>query len=147
MDAALVDSNILLRLTQPAHPEYAITSAAVAKLIKQDIDLCIVPQNLVEFWAVATRPSANKGGLGMKPDAVDGEMNRLRSLFHLLEGAAGIVDRWQKLVKQYQVSGKQVHDAHLVAAMQVYGLQKILTFNGDDFTRYPAITVLNPADV
>jgi predicted nucleic acid-binding protein len=63
----------------------------------------------------------------------------------LLEGAAGIADSWQRLVKQYQVSGKQVHDAHLVAAMQVYGLQKILTFNGDDFKRYPGVTVLNPA--
>jgi len=40
-----------------------------------------------------------------------------------------------------------VHDAHLVAAMQVYGLQKILMFNGDDFKRYPRITVLNPASV
>jgi predicted nucleic acid-binding protein len=147
MDTALVDSNILLRLTQPAHPEFSVTSAAVAKLLWQDVDLCIVPQNLVEFWAVATRPSGNRGGLSMEPDAVDGEMNRLRSLFHLLEGAAGIADGWQRLVKQHQVSGKQVHDAHLVAAMQVYGLQKILTFNGDDFRRYPGITVLNPADV
>jgi predicted nucleic acid-binding protein len=147
MEASLVDSNILLRLTQPAHPEYAVTSAAVAKLLKQNTDLCVVPQNLVEFWAVASRPSANRGGLGMKPDAVDGEMQRLRSLFHLLEGAQGIADSWQQLVKLHQVSGKQVHDAHLVAAMQVYGLQNILTFNGEDFKRYPGIMVINPVDV
>ncbi len=83
----------------------------------------------------------------MKLDAVDRELNRLRSLFHLLEGAAGIADSWQRLVTQYQVSGKQVHDAHLVAAMQVYGVRTILTFNGDDFRRYPGITVVNPASV
>ncbi len=147
MDAALVDSNILLRLTQPAHAESSVTSPAVAKLLTQNVDLCIVPQNLVEFWAVATRPSANRGGLGFEPDAVDNEMKRLRSLFHLLEGAVGTADRWQWLVKQYQVGGKQVHDAHLVAAMQVYGLQKILTFNSDDFKRFPGITVINPAHV
>jgi len=40
-----------------------------------------------------------------------------------------------------------MHDAHLVAAMQVYGLRTILTFNGDDFKRYPRIFVLNPASV
>jgi predicted nucleic acid-binding protein len=139
-----VDSNILLRLSQPAHAEYSMASGAVDKLLLQNFDLCIVPQNLIEFWAVATRPSANRGGLGIKPDAVDGEMKRLRSLFHLLEGGAGIADNWQRLVKQHQVSGKQVHDAHLVA--QVYGLQESLTFNGD-FKRYPDITVLNPASV
>ncbi len=83
----------------------------------------------------------------MKPDAVDGEMNRLRSLFHLPEGATGIADGWQRLVQKHQISGKQVHDAHLVAAMQVYWLQKILTFDGNDFTRYSGITVLNPDQV
>ncbi len=83
----------------------------------------------------------------MKTDDVDREMNRLRSLFHLLEGAAGIADSWQRLVKQHQVTGTQVHDAHLVAAMHVYGLQKILTFNGDDFKRYSGIMVINPASV
>jgi len=36
-------------------------SAAVAGLRQRNIDLCIVPQNLVEFWAVATRPVANNG--------------------------------------------------------------------------------------
>jgi predicted nucleic acid-binding protein len=147
MDAALVDSNILLRLSQPEHADYLIASAAVDELLIENVDLCVVPQNLVEFWAVATRPSASRGGLGMKLDAVDRELNRLRSLFHLLEGAAGIADSWQRLVTQYQVSGKQVHDAHLVAAMQVYGVRTILTFNGDDFRRYPGITVVNPASV
>lgn len=147
MDAALADSNILLRLAQPAHPEHSVTAAAITKLIRQGFDLCVVPQNLVEFWAVATRPRASRGGLGMKLDAVESELNRLRSLFHLLEGTAGIADSWQRLVKLHQVSGKQVHDAHLVAAMQVYGVQNILTFDGDDFKRYPGITVLNPAQL
>jgi len=147
VESCLVDSNILLRLSQPAHAEYSMASGAVDKLLLQNFDLCIVPQNLIEFWAVATRPSANRGGLGMKPDAVDVEMKWLRSLFHLLEGGAGIADNWQRLVKHHQVSGKQVHDAHLVAAMQVYGLQRLLTFNGGDFKRYPGITVLNPASV
>ncbi len=97
MDAALVDSNILLRLSQPEHADYLIASAAVDELLIENVDLCVVPQNLVEFWAVATRPSASRGWLGMKLDAVDRELNRLRSLFHLLEGAAGIADSWQKV--------------------------------------------------
>jgi len=31
--------------------------------------------------------------------------------------------------------------------MQVYSVTAILTFNGNDFKRYPGITVLNPANV
>jgi predicted nucleic acid-binding protein len=49
------------------------------------------------------------------------------------------------LVGTHLVSGKQAHDAHLVAVMLVYAVTDILTFNIADFRRYPGITVLDPA--
>src|ERR1022692_2783049 len=53
--AALIDTNILLRLLQPQHSQSSIAATAVAELCEQRADLCIAPQNLVEFWVVATR--------------------------------------------------------------------------------------------
>ena len=40
------------------------------------------------------------------------------------------------LVIDYRVSGVQVHDARLVAAMLAHGVTHILTFNTADFARY-----------
>lgn len=48
---------------------------------------------------------------------------------------------------QRSVSGANVHDARLVAAMNVNGLTSIVTFNVDDFQRYPGIRVLHPREV
>jgi predicted nucleic acid-binding protein len=141
----LADSNILLRVAQPSHAHHAVALAALDKLLAQNFDLCIVMQNLVEFWAVATRPVASRG-LGMSSAIALNEMRKLRSIFYLLDGAVGIADVWTKLVADQLVSGKQAHDAHL-AAMGVYGVQQLLTFNGDDFKRYPGITVLNPVQL
>jgi predicted nucleic acid-binding protein len=146
MDSALVDTNVLLRLLQPAHVHYPLASSAIAGLRQQNFDLCIVPQNLVEFWVVATRPLAGNG-LGMSPLMIAGEIRGLRNLFRLLEGAAGIADAWEKLVTRHLVSGKQAHDAHLVAAMNIHGVRRLLTFNGDEFKRYEAIEVIVPASV
>ena len=42
------------------------------------------------------------------------------------------------------VSGVQVHDTRLVAAMLVYKIPRILTFDADDFTRYTQIEILKP---
>jgi len=42
------------------------------------------------------------------------------------------------------VSGIQVHDARIVAAMLVHQVQAILTFDLDDFKRYPGIVVIHP---
>jgi predicted nucleic acid-binding protein len=38
-------------------------------------------------------------------------------------------------------------DARLVAAMNVHAITSILTFDVDDFKRYPGIRVLHPQDV
>lgn len=54
---------------------------------------------------------------------------------------------WRSLVARFQVSGKQVHDARLVAAMRVHGIRRILTFNVADFARYSdLITAVHPAE-
>lgn len=42
------------------------------------------------------------------------------------------------------VSGKNVHDAKLVAAMNVNGISHVLTFNEADFRRYAGIVIVRP---
>jgi len=142
----LVDTNVLLRLLQPEHAQYSITSTALAGLRRQECDLCIAPQNLVEFWAVATRP-VKENGLGLSPLITAGEIRVLRDLFRVLEGKPGIAEAWEKLVSGHLVSGKQAHDAHLVAVMKVHGVRRILTFNGADFRRYGSVEVIAPFSI
>ena len=43
---------------------------------------------------------------------------------------------WRRLVREAEVSGVQVHDARLVAWMQAYDINYILTLNPEDFRRY-----------
>jgi hypothetical protein len=52
-------------------------------------------------------------------------------------------------VLMFRVSGVQVHDARLVAAMKIHRVSHILTFNTDDFVRYApeGITAVDPATV
>ena len=75
--------------------------------------LCVAPQNVVEFWSVATRP-------------------------------VEVLQTWRRIVVSQSISGKQAHDAHLVAMMQVHSIPTILTFNDGHFKRFPGITALNP---
>ena len=51
------------------------------------------------------------------------------------------------LLVRYRVRGVQVHDARLAALMIANGVEEILTFDRNDFTRYREITVLHPADI
>jgi predicted nucleic acid-binding protein len=146
MPGVLLDTNILLRASDPGSPLYAVATEAVAQLLAGGEQLYITAQNLVEFWAVATRPvSAN--GLGWSVQKTRDEIDRLLAQFSLLEDSPAIFVNWLDLVSIHSVEGKATHDARLVAVMQSYGIVRLLTFNTDDFARYPHLTLLHPTEV
>ena len=141
----LLDTNILLRQTEPLHPHHAESVAAVDALHTAGQQLVIVPQVLYEFWSVATRPLA-QNGLGMSAVEARAELIAIQRLFRLLRDERAIYPIWEVLVTSIGVHGKQVHDARLAAAMQRHAITHILTFNTADFVRFPTITVLSPSD-
>jgi predicted nucleic acid-binding protein len=144
--AILIDANILLRLLQPHHPHCSLVERAVGTLRTRNEILNVTPQNLVEFWAVATRP-ASANGLGMAVENAAGELAFFKRLFTLLTETALVYQEWERLVSRHQVPGKNTHDAHIVAAMNVYRITRILTFDGQDFTRYSDIPAVHPTNV
>ena len=142
----MADTNLLLRSLQRPHPSYPIVSRAVEILFARGDDLHVAGQNLIEFWAVATR-RASENGLGLTTEETSRELVKLRQTFMPLPDTPDILTEWQQLVLKHQVAGKQAHDAHLVAAMLVHGIPHLLTFNTADFKRYVEITVVNPSDI
>ncbi|MDE0684684.1 MAG: hypothetical protein OXI63_17325 [Candidatus Poribacteria bacterium] len=76
-------------------------------------------------------------------------MQDLEMLFPLLPDSSTVYPMWRQLVVKYDVSGVQVHDARLVAAMIAHNVKHILTFNVTDFQRYTdeGIEVVNPGAV
>ena len=142
----LADTNILLRSAQPAHPMHSDAVRAVSVLISGGERVCVIPQNLIEFWAVATRP-VDKNGLGLTPAQSEAEVSKIESFLTVLPDGPAIYPEWRRLVIAHAVSGKQVHDTRLVAAMNVHKIANLLTFNVDDFKRFSGITLINPVSI
>src|SRR5256886_7065760 len=142
----LIDTNVLLRLAQPKNPDQREVRRALRVLRRRPDFLGITPQNLIEFWAVATRP-ASANGLDLTVDETARRIGKLKALFTLLPDSSDIFSEWEALVLQHQVLGKQAHDARLVAVMNVHKLTHLLTFNTTDFKRFTGITVISPTDV
>ena len=142
----LVDTNLLLRSVQSSHPMNSTASGSINSLLQQDEQLFIVPQIVIEFWCVATRP-ASANGLGLSIAETTQRVSAFRQALTLLPDIDGIFEKWERIVEDYQVAGKKVYDARLVAAMIVHDVSHILTFNTDDFKRFTEITVVNPHDI
>lgn len=143
--AVLLDTNVILRVFRPEDPRSAVVERALNTLWRRGEVLYIASQNIYEFWAVCTRP-AGENGLGLTAIQASAELGALKNLFNVLPELA-LLDEWEKLVIRYSVSGKNTHDARLVAAMKVHGIDSTLTFNIQDFSRYGEISVLDPLAV
>lgn len=142
----LCDTNILLRSIETDHPRFLETNEGIEKLIHDKHELVILFQNIAEFWNVCTRPK-DKNGFGFSIDRATGVLESILGYFDILIESPETVGLWRELVITHQVKGVQVHDARLVAAMKMRGIRHILTYNGRDFSRYPDLTILTPADV
>ena len=144
----LLDTNLLTRLTRTDHPHGSVARNAVQALLRRGERVVIVPQNLYEFWAVATRQPGprplGQNGLGMTPAQASQWIGFFRRRFTLLPDRPDLPDRWHDLVRTAGITGFRSHDARLVAAMQTYGVSRLLTFNGADFQNL-GITVVDPA--
>lgn len=144
----LLDTNLLTRMTRSHEPQAGVTRAAIQTLLGRGELLVLVPQNLYEFWVVATRPPGppptGSNGLGMSPSQAGHWLRFFQRRFTLLPDREELSRLWQELVEAHGVMGFRAHDARLVAAMQSYGINRLLTFNINHFRSLP-VTLLDPA--
>jgi predicted nucleic acid-binding protein len=142
----LVDTNILLRLVQPDSPEYGTIRQCTDRLWAGGANLFYTSQNLAEFWNVCTRP-ADRNGFGFSVAEADERAALIESKFSFAADSEATHQEWRRIVVAAGVSGIQVHDARMVAAMRVHGIANLLTLNVKDFRRFSGITVLSPDEV
>ena len=142
----LLDTNILGRIAKPTDPMIPVVKAAIHSLRATGEEFCMVPQNLYEFWAIATRPP-KANGLGLSIVDTQSEIARFKTMFRLIPGPPTLLTEWEALVGTHACHGRVSFDARLVASMYALGIPAILTINVKDFVRFPGIMILDPRTV
>ena len=89
----LLDTNIIGRQLNPDDPDHEKVIAALRELNQRGCLLFVSAQNLVEFRAMATRPSGPpSNGLGMTAREADTELITIRHTFDFLPDSSYIYD-------------------------------------------------------
>lgn len=132
----LLDTGILIRLVDRKDPLHDIVIRSVKNLLANGQSLFISTQNAAEFYNVATRPIV-ANGLGLPPSIAAAILTSvIEPICAILVEQLTLYGELKRIVVQYGVSGKQIHDARLVAMMLTWNIDKILTLNERDFRRY-----------
>jgi predicted nucleic acid-binding protein len=138
----LIDTNVLLRLSK-TREEAPAQHRSVQMLLDNGTRLYTTFQNIAEFWNVSTRPRIQNGN-GLTPEQANIQLNLLRPRFEIVTEDCETFNLWLQLIVDFNVSGRQVHDARLAAHMLVRNIPTLLTSNTKDFLRYPQIQLLDP---
>jgi predicted nucleic acid-binding protein len=142
----VLDSNILLRLSDASDVKHTQAVDAIAELVEAGHELRLVPQVIYEFWVVATRTkSAN--GLDIPTDEAIQLVDQFALRMPVLFDNHTVYETWRNLTQRYQTRGVPNHDLRIVAAMITHQVQVLLTYNALHFQRVTEIEVLAPDDV
>ncbi|AFY76708.1 putative nucleic acid-binding protein, contains PIN domain [Pleurocapsa sp. PCC 7327] len=116
MTKYLLDTNVILRFTNPSDDQHNLTTEAVATLLERSDECYLTAQVLIELWVVATRP-VDVNGLGWTVEQTTNVIEELLDRFPVAEETSQIFPAWLNLVTKNQVKGKHTYDARIVAVM------------------------------
>ncbi len=139
--SVFIDTNILVYANLRLSPFHLKAQQQLQSFNEQGYELWISRQVLKEYLSAMTRQSNLTGTIPIASLVED--VRYFSRRFHLAEDGPSVTERLLNLIEQVTVGGRQVHDANIVATMQVYNIRQLLTHNTTDFTRFfEFITVL-----
>ena len=141
-NSAFVDTNILVYASIPESPFHLVALNGIQALEQAGTELWISRQVLREYLATLTRPQAFT-----EPIPIASLLSEIRffvNRFHVAEDSPQVTERLLTLMEQVPVGGRQVHDANIVATMQAYGINQLLTHNIADFNRFSELITVLP---
>ncbi len=132
-----VDTNVLLTATTPARPLHRQARSVFEQWPLQGIQLFFSGQIVREYLVVATRPTPENGlGLTLHDGIANLEAFRRRCV--LLDETRAVSETLVRLLAKVPCTGKQIHDANVVATAHHHGVPYIVTANAADFERFAA---------
>ena len=143
-DRVFLDTNILVYANIAEAPFHHAALKAVETHEQTGASLWVSRQVLREYLAVLTRPKTF-----IKPISADMLSIQVRSFadrFHVAEDNVHVTERLLALMEQFSVGGKQIHDANIVATMQVYAVKQLFTHNVRDFDRFSSLITILPLE-
>jgi predicted nucleic acid-binding protein len=137
-----VDTNVLIYATNTVAPWYKIANIYLDEARNEGVDLVISPQIIREYLAASTRSHQLTGSPTLSD--IWTNVSEFRTKLRLVYNAPSVLDNLTKLLQTIPTAGKQVHDANIVATMQAYNIEHLLTHNVSDFSRFAGLITIVP---
>ena len=137
----MLDTNILLTATDESRPGHETAREIIATSGDRGHGLCVSGQIVREYLVVATR-SAERNGLGLSATHATSNTDAFLRFVQLQDESEAASEKLIELCRSYDLQGKRIHDANIVATMLTHGIGFLVTLNTRDFVSFGEINLL-----
>ncbi len=127
-----IDTNILVYANVIETPFHKQALAAINTAHDTGRTLWISRQVIREYLVTLTRPQIYEN---LPRATVLEQVDLFIDRFQVADDTAAVSEQLGKLMRDFNIGGKQVHDANIVATMLAYDIPCLLTHNIKDFKR------------
>src|SRR5271165_6936707 len=144
VEPGIVDANVLAYATNADVPNHAASRALLDAARDPSVTLYVTSQILCEFYSVITNPRRVAAPCSSTEDlSISPTLLALPGI-DVLPSPARAVTALVELLHRQPVTGGEVFDLQIVATMQANNVQRIYTFNIEDFEVFPELIVVVP---
>ncbi len=135
-NAVFIDTNILVFANVIETPFHEQALAAINAADRAGRTIWISRQIIREYLVTLTRPQTFEN---LPKATVFEQVDQFRKRFEVADDTPIVTEQLIKLLGDFKVGGKQVHDANIVATMLAYDIPCLLTHNIQDFKRFEGL--------
>lgn len=139
-----VDANVLVYALYRDAPQHAACRAFLDRARGGEFTLCLTSQVLAEFFSIVT--SAKRVSNPRDPVEAVTAIEAILAIpgATLLPVLSDVTSRWLEMLSRHPVRGGAIFDLQLIATMAANGVERICTFNSEDFEAFPGLQILTP---
>ncbi len=139
-----IDTNIVVYANIIETPFHEQALAAINYAHEAGRIIWISRQVIREYLVTLTRPQVFEN---LPIATVLEQVDQFIEQFQVADDTAAVSEQLVKLMSDFKIGGKQVHDANIVATMLAYDIPCLLTHNIKDFRRFRKVIRIEDIDL
>ena len=139
-----VDTNVLVYAIAQDDPHHAASRRLLDAVAAGLMPACVFPQNLLEFYAVAT--NSRRMAPPLTATQALTEIRNLRAIFPVVMPKESSLDCLLELAASAPTMAADIFDAFIAAQMVDAGINAVCTHNARDFAGF-SVSAMTPEEI
>jgi uncharacterized protein len=143
-DRVAVDANVLIYALYRDAAHHVASRAFLERAQRGELTLRLTSQVLAEFFSIVT--SAKRVSNPKTPEEAAAAIEAMLAIpgVTILPVPSDVTSRWLDMLSRHSVRGGAIFDLQLMATMAANRVERISTFNREDFEGFPGLQILTP---